>query len=237
MLQADLSRFRELGASKKTMNQIPPVTSYHCDLALRSKAKLTLVKGTRLSASKLVAVLAITILAGCEALPPAEIDTLEQPLQVTELQNLNTWLNLASQASQLNTEQVASELRKTEKPKNRLDLFYYAALNQRLNHRDGWVRARDSFRKLANDISLEEDLRGLARLLQAHNQALINWHERHSNLQKELADSVLDRELLRRKIEALTDLEAVISNRKQQDVSSPPAAQNRATPAKTDSGG
>lgn len=166
----------------------------------------------------LVLLIALSILSGCELLPTQSSIAMERPLPVTELQGLNNWLTITHQVSNLTAEEAITELSKRGKPDSGQDLFYYAILNQQLNHREGWIQARDAFRKLTNDTSLDSNLRELARIMQTHNQALINWHSRHTHLQKELAESVLDRDLLQRKIEALTELEAAISHRKQQNI-------------------
>lgn len=153
-------------------------------------------------------------------------------LRITELQSLNHWLVLSEEVDAMSIEQVNEALKDFKNPTSQNALFYYGALNQKLGRIDGWIQARDAFRKLSSDQILssasatstsESGVRELARILEAHNQALINWHERHRHLQKELAESVLDREaleqkhqLLEQKVEALTDLEAVISHRKQQ---------------------
>tara|TARA_R110001592_G_scaffold363321_1_gene683747 strand:+ start:13293 stop:13781 length:489 start_codon:yes stop_codon:yes gene_type:complete len=155
-------------------------------------------------------------ISGCsQFLLPNDVDE-SRPLMVTELQSLNHWLAVSKQVGTMSVEQVVVALQDLERPDRGGELFYYGALNQQLDRFDGWIQARDAFRQLANDTHLEPSLRELADILLNHNQSLINWHERHRHLQKELAESVLDRELLEQKIEALTDLEAVISHRKQQ---------------------
>jgi len=175
------------------------------------------------------------LLTGCGKFSLSSDSTHSRVLRVTELQNLNHWLALSEEVDAMNLEQVNKALKGFKTPVSQNALFYYGALNQKLGRIDGWIRARDAFRKLAvgqpsGVNSSEPSVRELARILEAHNQALINWHERHRHLQKELAESVLDREdleqkhlLLEQKIEALTDLEAVISHRKQQVIKANPS--------------
>jgi hypothetical protein len=170
--------------------------------------------------------LSLAMIPGCGGHFPMSNDFHEpMRLEVTELPNLNNWLDISSQLEEIPVDEVLARLKAVENPQTVNERFYYGLLNQRLGRLDGWVQARDSFRGLANDVTLDSSSRELARILQVHNQALINWYERHRHLQKELAVSVLDRELmeekhkeLEQKIEALTTLEAVISNRKQQVV-------------------
>ena len=169
--------------------------------------------------------LTVSVLFGCELLPTQSDTAMSRPLPVTELHSLSDWLDISSQVGKLSAEQSEAALRKLGKPTGGHALFHYAALNQQLSHHEGWIQARDAFRKLANDNSLESNLRELARIMESHNQALINWHARHTHLQKELAASVLDRELLERKITALTELEATISQRKQQSLTPEPPQQ------------
>lgn len=145
-------------------------------------------------------------------------------------QNPDKWLAISKEVDAMTPEQAVIALNKLSAPVRHDDLFYYGVLNQKLGRIDGWIQARDAFRKLENDPVVKPTIRELARILEAHNQSLINWHQRHQNLQKELAESVLDREslkqkrklmkqknkVLEQKIEALTELEAVISDRKKQ---------------------
>ena len=169
---------------------------------------------------------ALMMLPGCSG-PFSISDDAPEPmrLEVTELQNLNHWLAMSEQVQAMTADEAMAMLRKMDSPNMASEQFYFGLLNQQLGRFDGWIQARDAFRKLANDTALDTSTRELARILLAHNQALINWHERHRHLQKELAVSVLDRELmeekhqeLEQKIEALTDLEAVISHRKQKAI-------------------
>lgn len=145
-------------------------------------------------------------------------------------QNPDRWLAISKEVDAMTPEQAVIALNNLGAPVRHDDLFYYGVLNQKLGRVDGWIQARDAFRKLENDPVVKPTIRELARILEAHNQSLINWHQRHQNLQKELAESVFDREALKhkrklmkqknkvleQKIEALTDLEAVISDRKKQ---------------------
>jgi len=163
----------------------------------------------------------LSLLSGCELLPAQSSAALDQPLPITELRDLNDWLSISTAVSKLSADMAATKLRQLGKPEAGDELFYYGVLNQQLNHREGWIQARDAFRKLSTETAIEPNFKELARIMEAHNQALINWHARHTHLQKELAESVLDRELLERKIEALTQLEATISNRKQQSTAAP----------------
>lgn len=161
--------------------------------------------------------------AGRFAMPSGDGEPLR--LKVTELQGLNNWLDISARIGELPVEQASARLQQMDPPETANEHFYYGLLNQQLNRFEGWIQARDSFRVLASDATLDASSRELARILLVHNQALINWHERHRHLQKELAVSVLDRELmeekhkvLEQKIEALTELEAAISHRKQQGI-------------------
>lgn len=169
--------------------------------------------------------LAALFMTGCGHFPLPSDSADSRALRVTELQSLNHWLVISEEVNAMSAEQVGAALKDLDSPVSQSALFYYGALNQKLGRIDGWIQARDTFRKLGSDQTLGSGIRELARIHEAHNQMLINWHERHRHLQKELAESVLDHEvlekkhqLLEQKIEALTDLEAVISHRKQQAI-------------------
>ena len=107
-------------------------------------------------------------------------------------------------------------------------LFRYALLNQQLRGRQGWVRARDSLQQLAESPALSSQELTLVRLLQFHNQSMINADARQARLiESQQADAKrlirLSDELqssqqqvveLTAKIEALTTLEESMSIRR-----------------------
>lgn len=111
-------------------------------------------------------------------------------------------------------------------PENGDDLYYFGLLNQQLKEYNHWIAARDAFRQVRKDPELELEQRQLAGILERYNQSRINAQSRENELrdryrlqQRELdAQDALaeENELLKKKIQALTDLEAVISTRKEQ---------------------
>ena len=163
-----------------------------------------------------VLLLSFPVLAGCDLLPMNNLPDSRQPLRLTSVLSFNEWLTMSRQAAVLDEHQAAQQLASLDKPGTQSATFRYGLLNQQLNRIDGWILARDAFRKLADDDTLESGFRELARIYQIHNQSQINWHERHRNLQKEIVSTVLEREALQLKIDALTKLETAISERKQQ---------------------
>ena len=169
----------------------------------------------------LVLIVLTYILAGCISAPPHNEDSGSASL-VIESQSLDDWLLVSRETNSLSPQEAHDELLKLSKSQQGgLSLFYFGALNQQLQAYDGWVQARDAFRSLVQSGELGPNFRELARLRMVHNQDLINWYERHRHLQKELAESILDREQLEEKIAALAELEAAMSNRKQQNNLSP----------------
>ncbi len=144
--------------------------------------------------------------------------------------DLERWLSEVSRLMTLTEEQVQAELQQsvTTKADPPEQLFRYALLNQQLKDWLGWIRARDSLEKLAANPELSASLLALVRLLQFHNQSMINAEARQSRLlsaiqeqdriqQQHMAelqlrqDQVLE---LSNKIEALTNLEKSMSIRR-----------------------
>ena len=83
--------------------------------------------------------------------------------------------------------------------------------------------ARDIFRQLNQDEALTTSQRRLAGLLERFNQSRINWfHSRdelrleYEGLQARLTELQDRNTLLEQKIQAITDLEATISTRKEE---------------------
>ena len=162
-------------------------------------------------------IIALLLLTGCDMLPPRSDYFDRQPLGLTSIQHFNQWLSLSHNIGQLDESEAAAELAggrgRGDTPS---EVFRYGLLNQQLNRLDGWIQARDAFRLLASDEQLEGGFRELASIFQQYNQAQINWHERHRNLQREVVATMLEREALEKKIEALTELETAISESRQQ---------------------
>ena len=123
----------------------------------------------------------------------------------------------------MSTEEVVAKLIRVNEPEGAGQLFYYGLLNQQLQTFDAWAQARDTFRQLHENEELTAEQRQLAGILQSYNQNRINWYQRqgellkqNAELKQQLSDAEQDKLLLEQKIQALTDLEAVISTRKEQ---------------------
>lgn len=137
---------------------------------------------------------------------------------------LKSWLDLQASVAARSTEEVAAELTTMAEPPVGVDgLYYWGLLNQQLPTFNGWVRARDTFRQLHNDKTLPVQKRQLAGILEQYNQERINWYQRYSDLyrkyglaQEQLRNTEQENQLLQRKIQAITDLEATISTRKEE---------------------
>ncbi|MEH6822529.1 MAG: hypothetical protein V7629_01300 [Motiliproteus sp.] len=144
--------------------------------------------------------------------------------------DLGHGLNEVERSLTLTEEQAQAELQvltkgKIDKP-NRI--FIYALLNQQLKDLPGWIRARDSLQQLSVNSELSAPLLQLVRLLQFHNQSMINADarqtrllqalreddEKHQELVAELQLSQQQVIELSNKIEALTNLEKSMSIRR-----------------------
>ena len=174
-----------------------------------------------MSRSLATVALALTILTGCGA-SPSQVDAPNAP-ETTTYSTVQQWLNLQQEVASMPTEEVVAKLVRENKPEGAGQLFYYGLLNQQLQTFDAWAQARDAFRQLNEDETLAVEQRQLAGILQSYNQNRINWYQRQAELLKQnaelkqqLSDAEQDKLLLEQKIQALTDLEAVISTRKEQ---------------------
>lgn len=181
-----------------------------------------------------VLIMTLTLLSGCQLLthPPAyQIEAaLPEVVDAEPNGDLHLWLSEVSRLMALTEEQAEAELQQASKSEatQPQQLFQYALLNQQLKDRLGWIRARDSLKQLAADAELPMSLLSLVRVLQFHNQAMINTDARHSRLlialqeedqqqQQLAADLLLSQQQvleLSQKIEALTNLEKSMSIRR-----------------------
>lgn len=168
-------------------------------------------------------VFALTILAGCATSPPAQVVGNTATECSINYPTVQQWLNLQQDVAGMTTEEIVAKLVREDKPEGPGQLFYHGLLNQQLQTYGAWAQARDAFQQLHEDEELATEQRQLAGILQEYNQNRINWYQRqaellkqHTALKQELGDAEQDKLLLEQKIQALTDLEAVISTRKEQ---------------------
>ena len=165
---------------------------------------------------------AVAVLAGCNTSPPQQVVAKPAP-ELVSYYALQQWLKQQQQVTAMHSEEVVAELVKLQKPQGADQLFYFGLLNQQLQTYASWTQARDAFRTLQEEKELTAEQRQLASILQQYNQNRINWYQRqaelltqHQELREELVQAEQDKLLLEQKIQALTDLEAVISTRKEQ---------------------
>ena len=132
-------------------------------------------------------------------------------------------LNLEQGVVGMDTEQIEERLTHIDRADGIGQLFYYAVLNQHLPTYGAWTIARDTFQKLQDNEDLPTELRQFAGLLRKYNQSRINAYSeqqdllsQHSEVQQELQQAEDERLLLEQKIQALTELETVISTRKEE---------------------
>ena len=170
----------------------------------------------------LTALALATLLAGCAtALPPVIV---EAPATAdVSCASMQQWLFQQQKVSGMETDEVVANLVQLKQPEGIDQLFYYGLLNQQLQTNGAWAQARDSFRELQQSDGLTTEQRQLTGILLAYNQNRINWYQRQSELlvvnaelEKQLQQAEEDKVLLEQKIQALTDLEADISDRKEQ---------------------
>jgi len=129
------------------------------------------------------------------------------------------WLRIADLYMELTPTQARQRLDAIgDEEKTTLQWYRYALLNQQLNNRAGWIRARDAFRYVIASESLSQELYGLTKLLLKYNQSLINWDARYSKVKMELKESEGMQRVLEEKIQAITNLEQNMSSRKEQPV-------------------
>jgi hypothetical protein len=158
--------------------------------------------------------------AGLDRLPgegPGTPATAQAPL-------ISDWLELQQEVLLMQADEVAAELARIGPDSTAgSELFYLGLLNQQVKDYNHWIAARDVFRELREDPGLDTDQRQLAGILERYNQSRINWYsrqnellERYRLLQRELDTLDDEKAALEQKIQALTDLEAVISTRKEQ---------------------
>lgn len=184
----------------------------------------------------------ILLLAACQPYlftgGPVQDDTehaqeLQTELLVETEPPVAGWLQIAFTTMQLTPAQALEQLAvfpsSREKP---VDRFRFGLLNQRLNDRTGWVRARNTMRELGRDQQLDPQLVHLVNIFMQYNQSMINAEARQHLMAQDLEKVREEQRALQEKIEALTSIEQNISTRKELtadgvDASSTSAAESR----------
>lgn len=159
-------------------------------------------------------------MAACVSPEPAPIEPPSPPtpaaVPVASNSPLSDWLDLQAAVAKMTVEQVNAVLESMPRPEGAHHLFYFGLLHQQSATYNGWMQARDIFRQLGGDETLPEQLRQLAGILEAYNQSRINAHQRYAQLQQRIDELEQQKQLLDQKIQAITDLEAAMSTRKEQ---------------------
>jgi hypothetical protein len=167
-------------------------------------------------------VFALAIVSGCVT-PPPEPVAKDHVIEVSEYPIILQWLNLQQEVEKMGPELVQERLAVVETPEGAGQTFYSGLLNQKLQTYEAWAEARDTFQELEDDEALAIEQRQLAGIFRKYNQNRINWYQRqkdllvqNNELQQKLDNAEQEKALLEQKIQALTDLEAVISTRKEE---------------------
>jgi len=161
-------------------------------------------------------------LGGCATPAPVEVVHVPPPVKVAP-PPLQKWLRWQESVATMSDAQLNSALEGMATPGNADQQFYHGVLRQQSNDYDNWVMARDIFRQLKEDEALTPSQRQLAGILERYNQSRINWfHSRdelkqqYEALQQQVSELQEKNRLLEQKIQAITDLEATISTRKEE---------------------
>lgn len=165
-----------------------------------------------------VVALALMLSVGCSMMQRDYYENWERE-PVLSAEQRYYWLRIADFYMELTPTQAQQRLDEIgDGEKTTLQWYRYALLNQQLNNRVGWIRARDAFRHVLASESLSQELYGLTKLLLKYNQNMINWDTRYSKVKIELKESEAMQRVLEEKIQAITNLEQNMSTRKEQVV-------------------
>jgi hypothetical protein len=164
----------------------------------------------------------LAILSGCVA--PAPVDTTEDnTAKFIAYPTVEQLLNMQQSVDSMEPAEAAERLAKVDKTAGVRQLFYFGLLNQRLEMYGAWTVARDTFQKLQENEKLHREPRQLAGILRQYNQSRINNYLRQeallgekTELQQQLDQAREEGQLLKQKIQALTEVETAISTRREE---------------------
>lgn len=173
--------------------------------------------------SLILATAVALLLTACTSAPRTTTMGASNPSSAKSFSSVEQWLQLQQDVMAMSTDEIVVKLVRVNTPEGVGQLYYYGLLNHQLQTYGAWTLARDTFRDLQQDETLTEAQRQLMVVLEAYNQSRINWYQRQSEtvkqnieLEQQLSEAEQEKLLLEQKIQALTDLEAVISTRKEQ---------------------
>jgi hypothetical protein len=176
-----------------------------------------------MSRSLILAAATALLLTACTTAPRITTMGASTPPSAKSFSSVEQWLQLQQDVMAMSTDEIVVKLVRVNTPEGVGQLYYYGLLNHQLQTYGAWTQARDTFRDLQQDETLTEAQRQLMVVLEEYNQNRINWYQRQSEavkqnreLAQQLSDAEQEKLLLEQKIQALTDLEAVISTRKEQ---------------------
>jgi hypothetical protein len=166
--------------------------------------------------------LGLAILAGCVTEPPVKTSG-DDTGQGISYPSVEKWLDLEQDVGNMEATQIVERLTQINKEDGVGQMFYYGVLNQHLPTYGAWTLARDTFQRLQENEDLPVELRQFSGILRKYNQVRINAYvqqqemaNKYTRLQQDLHQTEEERELLEQKLQALTELETVISTRKEE---------------------
>ena len=163
----------------------------------------------------LAALFVFLALASCSVVNPTQVVEEATP-EILSHDPVQRWLELHQHVAGMSREELDVKLATLDKPNNANQLFYFALLHNQGDTYGAWAQARDSFRQLLEEKSLTESQRQLASIFQMSNQSRINGYQREDKLQLHLLESEQNKLLLEQKIQAITDVETVMSTREEE---------------------
>lgn len=144
-------------------------------------------------------------------------------MEVVRYPSIEQWLNLEQDVASMEAADVTERLTQVDRSDGIGQLFYYGVLNQQLPTYGAWTLARDTFQRLHENADLPTANRQLAGILRKYNQNRINAYlrrqdllDQQNQLQQDFRQTEDEKRQLERKIQALTELETVISTRKEE---------------------
>lgn len=165
--------------------------------------------------------LLLGLLAGCAFNPTAEVPSAD--VETTVYPPALRWLERGAEVSALTPDEAVASLVDVARPVEPDELYDYALLNQQLQTYGAWTQARDTLQQLAAVQTLTPQQRQIVDTLLRYNQSRINWYLKYQTLEQDhamqaeqLQSALQETSLLQQKIQALTELEAVISTRKEE---------------------
>ena len=162
---------------------------------------------------RLISLALVLLLQACALTPEtAQVEPEEAPSQ----ESMDEWLDVVESVQGLDAERARRELQRMNTNIQGTALFKFGLLSMHIGTYSSLNEAAESFQWRAEDETLSAGQNQLAALLRSHCQELLDWQLKYDQARRDLRSSQAANDRLQQKLDVLTELEVLFSDRKEE---------------------